>query len=259
MEKKTLGQEWHEEVEKESPAKAFLVFAACMLAVILLLFVTPPAYAQELTAAQTPAVENAPQTLVRLQHVKETNRYLRAYDKYRTKMTRDQRHAYGELVKKLPFTIKEQKARKIMAKLDKLVARGKLCSYVNAKDFDDHKVAEVSKWGPRINAYLKGSPMAGTGYIIAKVAYDHNCDPRLYPAIACIESGKGVAPYWSRYNVCGWIFNPPAMHSWEDACRKWHVFFGKYFAGDFYPINSAHGYGGPGYGPGLWNAEMRKI
>ena len=99
--------------------------------------------------------------------------------------------------------------------------------------------------------------MRGTGHVIAAAAYDYKTDPRLYSAIATIESGRGIDPAGCRYNVCGWICDTPSMHSWEDAAIKWHRYFGRYFKNDWYPIGSMHGYGD--YGPELTNSYMRKI
>ena len=61
----------------------------------------------------------------------------------------------------------------------------------------------VAEWAPRINAYLEGSPMAGTGETFALMSYRYCVDPRWSPAIANTESGKGkkcIRPY----NAWGW-------------------------------------------------------
>ena len=61
----------------------------------------------------------------------------------------------------------------------------------------------VAEWAPRINAYLEGSPMAGTGETFALMSFRYCVDPRWSPAIANTESGKGkkcIRPY----NAWGW-------------------------------------------------------
>ena len=61
----------------------------------------------------------------------------------------------------------------------------------------------VDLWAPRIDAYLAGSPLAGYGYAFANAAYDYHVDPRWSPAIACLESSKGLYTYAS-HNAWGW-------------------------------------------------------
>lgn len=61
----------------------------------------------------------------------------------------------------------------------------------------------VAEWAPRIDAYLEGSPMAGLGKAFAEASWRYCVDPRWSPAIAHIESSKGllcVRPY----NAWGW-------------------------------------------------------
>ena len=81
----------------------------------------------------------------------------------------------------------------------------------------------VAEWGPRIDAYLEGSPMAGQGDTFAEAAWENHIDPRFSPAISNIESGKGsicIRPY----NAWGWGAADPnpaglasAWSSWEEA------------------------------------------
>ena len=61
----------------------------------------------------------------------------------------------------------------------------------------------VNLWTPRIDAYLAGSPLAGYGYAFANAAFDYNVDPRWSPAIACVESSKGLFCYRA-HNAWGW-------------------------------------------------------
>lgn len=72
----------------------------------------------------------------------------------------------------------------------------------------------VAKWAPRIDAYLAGSPMAGTGEAFARAAYAYNVDPRFSPAIACTESGKGRYCFLP-HNAWGW--GSCSWDSWEEA------------------------------------------
>lgn len=60
----------------------------------------------------------------------------------------------------------------------------------------------VNEWAPRINAYLSGSPMSGTGVAYAAAAWDNGVDPRWAPAISYVESSKGAVCYRS-YNAWG--------------------------------------------------------
>jgi peptidoglycan hydrolase CwlO-like protein len=76
------------------------------------------------------------------------------------------------------------------------------------------KQAFVNQWAGRIDAYLSGSPMAGTGWIFANAAYDYNVDPRWSPAIACLESSKGRYCFLP-YNAWGW--GSVSWDSWESA------------------------------------------
>ena len=61
----------------------------------------------------------------------------------------------------------------------------------------------INEWTSRIDNYLAGSPMAGQGYNFAVAAWNTGVDPRWSPAIACIESSKGLYCAGS-YNAWGW-------------------------------------------------------
>ncbi len=72
-------------------------------------------------------------------------------------------------------------------------------------DWTVGKSAFVSTWTQRIDNYLAGSPMAGTGRVFAEAAWDAGVDPRWSPAIALAESSKGLyVPYGDSYNAWGW-------------------------------------------------------
>ena len=60
----------------------------------------------------------------------------------------------------------------------------------------------IAEWTSRINAYLAGSPLAGTGAIFAECSWNTGVDPRWSPAISCIESTKG-AHCANSYNAWG--------------------------------------------------------
>lgn len=78
----------------------------------------------------------------------------------------------------------------------------------------------VDAWAARLDAYLAGSPMAGTGDIMARAALEYGVDPRLCAAISTVESGKGTACF-EPYNAWGWGINAGGMGwtSWEEAIR----------------------------------------
>ena len=76
----------------------------------------------------------------------------------------------------------------------------------NATDGADWYMSQdefIDEWAPRIDAYLAGSPMAGTGESFARAAWLNCIDPRWSPAISTIESGKG-AKCIRPFNAWGW-------------------------------------------------------
>ncbi len=81
------------------------------------------------------------------------------------------------------------------------------------------RAAYVAEWAPRINAYLAGSALAGTGEAFACAAYDYGVDPRFSPAISAVESSKG-AKCFKAHNAWGW--GRSSWGSWEEAIRA-HV------------------------------------
>lgn len=86
-------------------------------------------------------------------------------------------------------------------------------------NWGDDKAAFVDQWAPRIDAYLAGSPMAGTGSIFASAAWDYGVDPRWSPAISAVESSKGAACF-KPHNAWGW--GSSSWGSWEEAINA-HV------------------------------------
>lgn len=77
----------------------------------------------------------------------------------------------------------------------------------------------VKKWASRIDAYLAGSPMAGHGKTFAEAAYDNGVDPRFSPAIANVESSKGLYCF-KPHNAWGW--GSSGWGDWDSAIRD-HV------------------------------------
>lgn len=86
-------------------------------------------------------------------------------------------------------------------------------------DWSQDKATFVNTWAPRINAYLAGSPMAGTGQTFAEAAWDYGVDPRWSPAIAYVESSKGLYCF-KPYNAWGW--GTSSWSNWDEAIRA-HV------------------------------------
>lgn len=78
---------------------------------------------------------------------------------------------------------------------------------------------EVSSWAARIDAYLAGSPLEGYGIDFAQAASDFGVDPRVSPAIACVESGKGAICFLP-HNAWGW--GSSSWPDWPSAIRD-HV------------------------------------
>lgn len=77
----------------------------------------------------------------------------------------------------------------------------------------------VAEWGPRIDAYLAGSPLAGQGATFASASYRYGVDPRVSPAISTVESSKGARCFRS-HNAWGW--GNSSWGSWESAIEA-HV------------------------------------
>lgn len=86
-------------------------------------------------------------------------------------------------------------------------------------DWSNDKASFVNEWAPRINRYLSGSPLAGTGETFAVAAWDYGVDPRWSPAISAVESSKGAACF-KPHNAWGW--GSSSWDNWDDAIRA-HV------------------------------------
>lgn len=81
---------------------------------------------------------------------------------------------------------------------------------------DSSEAAFVAEWTSRIDAYLAGSAMSGCGKYYAQAAWDFGVDPRLSPAISCIESGKGAVCFHP-HNAWGW--GSASWGDWQSAIR----------------------------------------
>ncbi len=79
---------------------------------------------------------------------------------------------------------------------------------------DNVTSAESADWASRINSYLAGSPLEGYGQTFADAAARYGVDPRLSPAIATIESGRGSICF-REHNAWGWGDSDYA--DWETA------------------------------------------
>lgn len=86
-------------------------------------------------------------------------------------------------------------------------------------DWASERDVFVAQWAGRIDAYLAGSPMAGTGKVFAEAAWDYGVDPRWSPAISNTESSKG-ANCFLPHNAWGW--GQSSWSSWEEAINA-HV------------------------------------
>lgn len=81
-------------------------------------------------------------------------------------------------------------------------------------DWSSDEASFVESWAGRIDAYLSGSPMAGTGRAFAQAAWNYGVDPRWSPAIAYLESSLGAYCFLP-YNAWGW--GAESWGSWDEA------------------------------------------
>lgn len=120
------------------------------------------------------------------------------------------------------------------------------------------KEAFINQWAPRIDAYLAGSPMAGTGRIFAEAAYATGADPRFSPAISNVESSKGLYCF-KPYNAWGW--GSSSWSSWEEAIWAHVSGLARGYGGGHLTMAGARKYNPPH--AELWYAkvaaEMNKI
>ncbi len=124
-------------------------------------------------------------------------------------------------------------------------------------DWQSEKSTFVAGWGARIDAYMAGYPLAGYGKVFAEAAWNWGVDPRLSPAISCIESGKGRACF-RPHNAWGW--GNVGWDSWEAAINGHVKGLAQLYGGHltysgakmYAPINTDHWYA-------LVLAEMERI
>jgi len=91
---------------------------------------------------------------------------------------------------------------------------GESATTVTTVESSSDRDSFVSEWTSRINDYLEGSELEGTGRIFAEAAWDYGVDPRWSPAISCIESSKGDVCFLP-YNAWGWMGQ--SFDSWEES------------------------------------------
>lgn len=115
----------------------------------------------------------------------------------------------------------------------------------------------IAEWTGRIDAYLAGSPLAGHGATFATAAWDYGVDPRWSPAIACIESTKGLyVPYGNSNNAWGWTASGGGFRtfsSWDEGITA-HVRYLRNMYGTTLTIAAAKR-----YCPPTWQDWYNKV
>lgn len=119
--------------------------------------------------------------------------------------------------KKAAKAAKTKKEKKEASATASSSSKGNSNAGASDVDWSSDKKAFVNKWTKRINAYLAGSPTAGTGKYYAIAAWNYGVDPRWAPAISCIESTKGSFCFAS-YNA--WGYGGSGFSSWEEGINK---------------------------------------
>lgn len=126
----------------------------------------------------------------------------------------------------------------------------------DAVDWSVDRDTFVAIWSARIDAYLAGSPLAGTGRSFAEAAWDHGVDPRWSPAIANTESSKGLhVPYGDSCNAWGWTDGGSGFRtfgSWDEGIRA-HVSYLARSYGYTITVGYAQKYCPPNYA--AWYAD----
>lgn len=103
--------------------------------------------------------------------------------------------------------------------------------------------SETSNWAARIDAYLAGSPLAGYGSTFAEAAAAYGVDPRLSPAISCVESSKGAICFLP-HNAWGW--GRSSWSDWKSAINDHVAGLAAYYGGTL-SIEGAQRYCPPSY------------
>ena len=99
--------------------------------------------------------------------------------------------------------LQDERAAKQSGGQANALAQGGSSTVIDGADWYMTEEEFVNEWGPRIDAYLAGSPMEGTGETFALMSFRYCVDPRWSPAISNTESSKGrkcIRPY----NAWGW-------------------------------------------------------
>ena len=113
----------------------------------------------------------------------------------------------------------------------------------------------INEWTSRIDNYLAGSPMAGQGYNFAVSAWNTGVDPRWSPAIACIESSKGLYCAGS-YNAWGWSARGGGWRSfgsWSEAVSAHVAYLGANYGSTLTPAAAQK------YCPPTWQDWYNKV
>lgn len=126
-----------------------------------------------------------------------------------------------------------------------------------AVDWNMSREEFIAEWTARIDAYLAGSPLAGHGATFAAAAWDYGVDPRWSPAIACIESTKGLyVPYGNSNNAWGWTASGGGFRtfsSWDEGITA-HVRYLRNMYGTTLTIAAAKR-----YCPPTWQDWYNKV
>ena len=99
--------------------------------------------------------------------------------------------------------LQDERAAKQSGGQANALAQGGSSTVIDGADWYMTEEEFVNEWAPRIDAYLAGSPMEGTGETFALMSFRYCVDPRWSPAISNTESSKGrkcIRPY----NAWGW-------------------------------------------------------
>ena len=113
----------------------------------------------------------------------------------------------------------------------------------------------INEWTSRIDNYLAGSPMAGQGYNFAVAAWNTGVDPRWSPAIACIESSKGLYCAGS-YNAWGWSARGGGWRSfgsWSEGVSAHVAYLGANYGSTLTPAAAKK------YCPPTWQDWYNKV
>ena len=118
--------------------------------------------------------------------------------------------------------------------------------------------SEVGSWAARIDAYLAGSELEGYGSVFAQAASDYGVDPRISPAISCVESGKGAVCF-RPHNAWGW--GQSGWDDWPSAINGHVSGFARLYGGTL-TLEGAAMYAGSSIYPQWYStvlSEMNKI